>query len=135
MDFCSPSRALPNPYTLTLGDVINRFLVKSSTVDFVCVLDIPDLVAYGQTRLPFVEARTWTKRDEGWAQSLSTAFNATLRTLPPPQLSPVNTLNHFKSAKNSRHLWGEHANSVMTHDSLEISLRAVMEYLAGWPQT
>ena len=124
-------RALPNAHTLTLGDVISRFLRKSSTVDFVCVLDIPDSAAYGQTRLPSVEARTWTKRDEDWAQRLSTAFNATLRTLPAPQLSPANTLNHFKWAKNNRHLWGKHADSAMTHDSLEISLRAVMEYLAG----
>jgi hypothetical protein len=128
---CGLLRALPNPHTLTLADVISRFLRKSSTVDFVCVLDIPDSAAYGQTRLPSIEARTWTKRDEGWVQRLSIAFNAALRTLPAPQLSPVNTLNHFKWAKNSRQLWGKHANSAMTDDSLEISLRAVMEYLAG----
>jgi len=128
---CGLLRALPNPHSRTLTDVITRFLQKSATVDFVCVLDIPESAAYGQTRPSAIQARTWAKRDGIWTQQLSGALNTALQQLPPPQLSPVNTLNHFKWAQENQHLWGRYVNSAMTHNSLEMSLRAVMDYLAG----
>jgi len=63
---------------------------------------------------------------------LSASLNAALQRLPPPQYSALNTLNQFKSSGDRLHLWGEYMrNSTMTYNSLEVSLRAVMDYLAG----
>jgi hypothetical protein len=128
---CGLLRASSGPYSKTLTDVIREFLRKSSTVDFVCVVDIPDSVTYGQTRLPAIQARVWSKRDAMWAQKLADALNAAFEDLPVPDFSPVNTLNRFKWAQDREHLWGKYSNSAMTDDSLEISLRATMDYLAG----
>jgi hypothetical protein len=128
---CGLLRASPNPHARTLPDVIRHFLRKSSTVDFVCVLDINDCAEYGQAGLPVIEARTWSIREEIWAQRLSDTLSAALQRLPLAELSPVNTLNRFRWAQDNQHLWGTHTNSAMKDDSLEMSLRAVMDYLAG----
>src|SRR5437773_6608325 len=63
---------------------------------------------------------------------LSASLNVALQRLPSPQDSALNTLNQFKWSGDRQHLWGRYMrNSTKTYNSLEVSLRAVMDYLAG----
>jgi hypothetical protein len=129
---CGLLRTLRNAYALTVDDVISQFLRKSRTVDFVSVLDIAESTAYGQAPPPRFEARTWSIREKAWAEMLSASLNLALQRLPSPRDSALNTVNQFNWSGDRQHLWGRYMrNSTMTHNSLEVSLRAAMDYLAG----
>ena len=129
---CGLLRARPSHSTVTVDEVIDRFLRKTSTVDFVCVVDIVESTAYGNTRPPRIEIRMWSIKEKAWAQKLSGSLSVALQQVGPPQDSPLNTLNQLNWAGNKQHLWGRYKrNSTMTNTSLEVSLRAVMDYLAG----
>ncbi len=129
---CGILRSPPNFYTLTVEEIIGRFLRRSTTVDFVCIVDIVESTTYGHTPPPRFEARMWSLREEVWAQDFSSNMNLALRRLPPPRDAAINTLSHFKWAGDRQHCYGRYKrNSMTTHNSLELSLRAVMDYLAG----
>jgi hypothetical protein len=129
---CGILRSLPNFHTLTAEQIIDRFLRKSTTVDFVCVVEVVESTTYGRTPPPRLEARMWSIRAKAWAESFSAKLNSALQCLPPPRDSAINTLNYFKWAEDRQHLYGRYKrSSTMTHNSLELSLRAVMDYLAG----
>jgi hypothetical protein len=129
---CGMLRSLPNVHTLTVGQIIDRFLRKSATADFVCVVDVVESTNYGCAAPLRFEARLWSIRERAWAQRFSANMDSALQGLPPPQASAINTLNHFKWARDRQSFYGRYKrDSTMTHNSLAVSLRAVMDYLAG----
>ena len=54
------------------------------------------------------------------------------RALPTPVQSAINTLNQFNWAGDRQRLWGRYKRDVtMAAHLVEMSLRGVMDYLAG----
>lgn len=129
---CGMLRGFRSHNTLTVEDIVLRFLKKSSTVDFIIIVDVNESTAYGAAPPPRFEARVWSIRERPWAEIFAASLKRALNGLPPLRLSPINTLNHFIWAGDTQHLYGRYkGDSKMAHDTLELSLRAVMDYLAG----
>jgi hypothetical protein len=129
---CGMLRAGGNFQALSVDQVINEFLRRSGTVDFVCVVDVRERGGPGSFVDRSFEAQAWSARYQTTAATIENQLNKALSTLPRPVRSPQNTLNQFALPPESsrRHIW-DVVGGTMTAKTMEISLRATMEYLAG----
>jgi hypothetical protein len=119
----------------TLERILATFLRSSKTVDFVCVIDVraADPSAHSEWPLKF-EARVWSMLEPAFDHSLADLLNQAFNTIPPPVQTPIATLNHLAwvtEGPASRRYTTYLRNGTMTVNSVEISLRAAMDYLAG----
>jgi len=130
---CGMLRARASVGVVPLDRVIRTFLGKSHTVDFVCVVDVVRRLTSTNSGPSAFEARVWSLRHPELLQVLPDQLNHTLQKLPAPVRSPVNTMNHFEWAAGSlQRLYSDYKGDIwMSANSIEISLRATMEYLAG----
>lgn len=127
---CAILRAQAGVGVVSANEIIRTFLRHNNTVDFVCVLDV--IQGWGAAAsTPRFEARTWSLRAPDWAERFSLQFNTAVSQLPPPIATAVNTLNHRRWAGKKQHLFGHYAGSSMGDTFIEISLRAVMDYVSG----
>jgi hypothetical protein len=127
---CGMLRSNKSLHTFSLHDVVSGFLSKTNTVDFVCVIDIFQ-PSWNRSPLKF-SVRAWPQR-HSLAETLVLILSNAFRVLPAPVATAVNALNYYKWAEGVPRLYGEYKqNSNMRHDTIEISLRAVMDYLVFW---
>lgn len=118
--------------TVSLDTIVSVFLRTSGTVDFVCIVDVrEELLDLRSTGQLCFNARVWCTRYTNLAQPLEDVFKRALQILPRPMRTAANTLNHLNWAGGSdQRLYATYTrNTTMTEDSIEISLRAVMDYL------
>ncbi len=129
---CAMLRALAGIWTVPLDRVIQSFLRKSRTLDFVCVVDLYAAPSWPSRPLRF-DARAWSLRYPDLIEDFQTQLNTALRAMPAPVRCAVNTFNHFKWAEGSLHrLCSDYKRDTwMKANSIEISLRGTMDYLAG----
>jgi hypothetical protein len=119
----------------TLDRILATFLRNSKTVDFVCIIDVRPADPWARSEWPLkFEVRVWSMREPAFDQSLTDLLNEGFSRIPPPVRTPIATLNHLAwAAEGPRsRLYATHLrNGTMTVNSVEISLRAAMDYLAG----
>jgi hypothetical protein len=119
----------------TLDRILATFLRSSKTVDFVCVVDVRGADPLERSKSPLrFEARAWSMREPAFDHLLEDMFSRAFGTLPPPVRTPIETLNHLDWAAkgSSRRVSAPYMrNGTMCVNSVEISLRAAMDYLAG----
>jgi hypothetical protein len=124
-------RATRGVNNLALDQVVQAFLQRTKTIDFVCVVDIVKSLQYGNSDPSRFEVRGWTKRQET-AHLVSDTLVQAFGALPSPVDNAINTLGHFKFAGTLPRRFGRYKGGVsMSARSVEFSLRAVMDYLAG----
>jgi len=129
---CAMFHSVHGVGTVALNQVIRTFLQKSRTVDFVCVVEVIHSIDYGSTAPPRFSARVWSTRHPVLRDEIERQVNQSFRALPTPLQSAINTLNQFEWAGKTQRLWGRYKRNVTMRDqSVEISLRGVMDYLAG----
>ena len=90
---CWSLRCAASGNVVSTDAIVSNFLRDSETVDFVCIVDIPN-----QTRPLRFETRVWSKLS---SVELKETFARAVQTLPAPVLNGVNTRNHFDSADGS----------------------------------
>jgi len=129
---CGMLRAMPSVGVISLDVIIRSFLRKSHTVDWVCVVDVFQSTSFGNEKAPRFDARVWSVRHPAIVAGLAKVVKDGLSTLPSPVYNAVNTLNHYIWAGDMQRRWGKFKrNYTMTHNSVEFSLRAVVDYLSG----
>jgi hypothetical protein len=117
---------------VALDDVIRTFLCQSRTVDFVCVAEIVESTAYGSSAPRRFSTRVWSTLHKAMVGDIERVLDQGLRAVPIPVQSAINTLNLFDWAGDRQRLWGRYKGKItMTDNSVEMSLRGVMDYLAG----
>lgn len=130
---CGLLRAHRSFNALSVNQVINEFLRTSSTVDFVCVVDVLESSRSGVSVDRSFEVRAWSARHPESATKIRNQLSEALKNLPKPVCSPTNTLNQlllpFESFK--RHYW-DFVGGTRSAKTMEVSLRATMEFLAGY---
>lgn len=119
----------------TLDRIMGTFLRSNKTVDFVCVIEVRSADPWPRSAWPLkFEARVWSMRDLAFDQSLTSLLNQAFTKIPPPVRTPIATLNHLAWAAEGQpsRLYATYSrNGTMTVNSVEISLRAAVDYLAG----
>jgi hypothetical protein len=131
---CGLVHSLVSGGTVSLDGIVNTFLCASGTVDFVCIVDVRKQISLWRSadQLLF-NVRVWSTRHTDSVKPLEDVFKRAVQVLPRPIRTAVNTLNHLNWAAGSdRRLYSTYSGSgTMTEDSIEISLRAAMDYLTG----
>jgi hypothetical protein len=117
---------------VSLQDIVSIFLRSNQTVDFVCVIDVRNSPATQRTSqdLEF-NVRTFAK--ESSSMEVQKILEDGLKRIPHPVRTPVNSLNHLKwISKKPRPSCADYKRtSTMTHHTVEISVRATLDYIAG----
>lgn len=131
---CAQLRFVASFGTVSLDQIMATFLRGSQTVDFVCVVDVreEDSLWSSSGMLQF-QARVWSRHPAAFDQALEDLFNEALQKLAKPVRTAINTVSHFEWAAGcNQHLYATYKRDTwMKCDSVEISLRAAVNYLAG----
>jgi hypothetical protein len=130
---CDLLRMVSGVGTVSLDQIVKAFLRRTRTVTFVFVVDTHYRSwGPGSRKLAF-EARFWAKQRTKALETLRDKVSEALQGLPVPVRSGLNTMNHYEWATGSdKRLYSDYKGDVsMSSHSVEISLRATIEYLAG----
>jgi len=127
---CAMLRTSRGVNNLAVDQVVNAFLRGSQSIDFVCVVDIVHTSTYNFSSPLRFDVRGWAKPKV--PRSLSDITTKAFASLPTPIANAINTLGHFSFAANiPRNLGRYKGAGIMSHRRIEISLRAVMDYVSG----
>jgi hypothetical protein len=127
---CGMLRVMRGVNNLSLDQVVRAFLRRTKTVDFVCVVDIVPSRKPGSSRRLQFDVRGWAKQQV--SHFLLDTVRQAFKTLPPPINTAINTLNNLRFAGTVSRRFGRYKGTVsMSAKSIELSLSAVMDYIAG----
>jgi len=118
----------------TPGQIIHRFLSKRTSVDFVCMVGVGhEPTLFSTTHGLSFRALVYSPRKPELAIDLERIFEGAFNTLPRPIRSGQNAYHFLKAVSRSRRYYRDSysTGSVMSHRSISISLRAVLDYAAG----
>lgn len=129
---CSLFRQVSAAGTVSLDHIVRTFLASSHSIHFVCALDVHASANWWRNDPLRFEARVWAKTSS-LAETLHRDLNKGLAALPQPVRTAINAVNHLRWTQDSprRQYMTYKRDTTMTDRSIELSMRAAIDYIAG----